>query len=141
MGTKDGPEPRWLKMNQIVAAHGMLIEEYGGDSGIRDRGLLESAINRPRDKYYYGEPSIFEMAAAYAYGLCNNHGFVDGNKRIGATAAAMFLALNGYGLQADQTELVVMMEGLASGETGEDVLAGWIEENVAAEPEQDVETG
>ena len=141
MGSKNGPEPRWLKMNQIIAAHGMLIEEYGGDPGIRDRGLLESAINRPRDKYHYAEASIFEMAAAYAYGLCNNHGFVDGNKRIGATAAAMFLALNGYRLRADQTELVVMMEGLASGEIGEDVLAGWIEESVTAEPQQDAEAG
>lgn len=123
-------EPRWLKIGQVIAVHSMLIEEHGGDTGIRDRGLIESTLSRSKNKFFYGSGSPFEIAVVYAYGLNENHGFVDGNKRIGATAMAMFLALNGYELRADQPELVIMMEGVAKGRVGEGALAEWIEDNV-----------
>lgn len=126
-------EPRWLTIRQVIAFHHMLIDEHGGQHGLRDRGLLESALDRPRNKYHYESPSLWELAAAYAYGLVKNHAFHDGNKRVAATAIAVFLALNGARFKVDESELVLMIEGLAKGRVEEETLAGWIKENAKTE--------
>lgn len=126
-------EPRWLTARQVIAFHHMLIGEHGGQHGLRDRGLLESALDRPRNKYHYEKASLWELAAAYAYGLVKNHAFHDGNKRVAATAIAVFLALNGARFKADESELVLTIEGLAGGRVEEDTLASWIKANAKTE--------
>lgn len=122
-------EPKWLTATQIKAFHHMLIAEHGGSRGLRDQGLLESALNRPRNKYHYEEPSLFDLAAAYTYGFANNHPFVDGNKRVAATAIAVFLDLQGFYFAADESEVVLMTEGIVTGRVSENELAAWIEKN------------
>ena len=90
-------EPLWLRKDAIVTSHHSSIAQFGGSQGIRDEGLLESALARPENKFAYETtPSLAELAAAYSFGLARNHPFVDGNKRIAFAAAAMFLAINGY---------------------------------------------
>lgn len=122
-------EPKWLTVGQVIGFHHMLIDEYRGQHGIRDRELLESALDRPRNKHHYEDASLWELAAAYAYGLVKNHAFHDGNKRVAATAIAVFLDLNGAYFRVDERELVLMIEGAAKGEVPEDRLANWIAEN------------
>ena len=89
--------PRWLVKQAVLAMHDALISDHGGTPGIRDDGLLESALVRPQNLYHY-EPSatLFQLAASYGFGLSSNHAFVDGNKRIALTATAVFLAINGW---------------------------------------------
>jgi death-on-curing protein len=107
-----------------------LLRDHGGATGIRDHGLLDSALARPQQIHSY-EPdsSVFELAAAYAGGLTGNHPFVDGNKRVALTAAAVFLEVNGWELTAPEPEAVVAFTDLAAGELTEDELAHWLEEN------------
>lgn len=110
----------------VVSVHQMLLAEHGGSQGVRDQGLLDSALSRPRQRFSYSdEHSIFDLAAAYAYGLAGNHPFVDGNKRVALTVAAVFLELNGYSLDATEAEAVVMFEQLASGSVSEEDLSIW----------------
>ena len=97
--------------------------------GIRDEGLLDSALARPRQLLAYGDPDIFELATAYAFGIVRNHPFVDGNKRTGFMAAYVFLRLHGYRLVAPEAEAVVAFQDLAAGEIDEAMLAKWIEAN------------
>lgn len=125
-------EPVWLNTEMIRAVHQEMIAEHGGMSGIRDEGLLESALARPQQLLAYGDPDVFELATAYASGIVRNHPFVDGNKRTGFMAAYIFLRLNGYRLVASEVEAVVVFQDLAAGEIDEAVLAKWIEAN--AEP-------
>ncbi len=113
----------------VVALHAKAIAEFGGSSGIRDEGLLESALARPRSPLVYGEPSLAALAAAYAFGLAKNHAFVDGNKRIAFAAIDVFLQLNSLELSASDIEATVVMQDLAAGTLGEDELAKWIEIN------------
>ena len=113
----------------VIAVHQMLLAEHGGAPGIRDERLLESALNRPRQHFEYADdPSIFDLAASYCYGLANNHPFVDGNKRIALTIAAIFLEINGYCLDAPEPDAVVMVEGLAAGRLTEEALSRWFSE-------------
>lgn len=123
-------EPVWALPAVAIAAQQSLLAEHGGLGGIRDHALLDSALARPRQLFAYGEElSIFELAASYAYGLAKNHPFVDGNKRIALTIAAVFLELNGYSLDAPEPETVVIFEQLAAGKTTEADLAKWFSES------------
>ena len=119
-------EPRWLGTTAIHTMHEELIAEHGGSSGVRDNGLLESALARPQNLIAYGNPSLAEMAASYAFGIARNHPFVDGNKRTALMAAYVFLGLNGQRLVAPEAEAVVMVQELAGGVCGEAEFAAWI---------------
>ncbi|MEW8693104.1 MAG: type II toxin-antitoxin system death-on-curing family toxin [Candidatus Thiodiazotropha endolucinida] len=122
-------EPVWVLHEIVIAVHQSLLAEHGGAPGIRDETLLESALNRPRQRFEYSdETSIFDLAASYCYGLANNHPFVDGNKRIALTIAAVFLELNGYSLTAPEPNAVVIIEELAAGNLSEDDLSTWFGE-------------
>ena len=126
-------EPVWILPEVVTAVHKMLLAEHGGSPGIRDKALLESALNRPRQRCEYANnPSLFELAASYCYGLANNHPFMDGNKRVAFTVAAVFLELNGYSLKAPEEEAVVVMEELASGNLTEEDLADWLQDSSIA---------
>jgi death-on-curing protein len=122
-------EPVWLRLEAILAAHDEQLAEHGGGAGIRDLGLLESALARPLNLHAYGEPSLATLAAAYAFGIAKNHPFVDGNKRTALVAAELFLGVNGYDLIADDVEVVKVFLALAAGEINEQELAAWIDRN------------
>lgn len=122
-------EPYWLTRSECLLLHDMMLEQYGGCSGIRDEGLLESALARPQQLYHYGKPSMPEMAAAYTAGIVKNHPFLDGNKRTGFMMGAGFLERNGYEFTASEAEVVIRTLALASGETSEADYATWLEEN------------
>jgi death-on-curing protein len=116
---------RWLAPDVVMAAHDRQLSEHGGGQGVRDAGLIESALARPVNLAAYGEPDAADLAAAYAFGLARNHGFVDGNKRTAWIAARLFLADNGYRLRFDRIEAVAMMLSLAAGEMTETAAADW----------------
>ena len=122
-------EPRWLDPRAVEDIHEQQIAEHGGLHGIRDRGLFESAMARPRHLFAYGSPSIAEMAAAYATGIAKNHAFVDGNKRTAFVAATLFLERNGYRFYASQADAITAMLALASSEMTEEQFARWLEAN------------
>ena len=118
----------WLTELQIKMLHAETIHQFGGLAGIRDAGLLQSALARPQHLRAYGEKAtLFDLAAAYGYGLARNHAFVDGNKRIALLAVRAFLFRNGYRFDPDEIETVTMMEGLAAGKVTEELLSEWIE--------------
>jgi len=117
---------RWLIEGVVIAMHGEQIAAHGGSLGIRDTGLLSSALARPQNQAVYGEPSVFDLAAAYAFGIIRNHPFVDGNKRTGFLAAYVFLDLNGWELMASEAEAVVAVLALAAKEMDEAGFAGWL---------------
>ena len=123
------PEPFWLDPQIIIAIHEMQIAEHGGLSGLRDRALLESGTARAQNLFAYGEPTLFEMAAAYAGGIVKNHPFADGNKRTGFMAAYTFLRRNGMHLRAPQEDAVKAVLALASNEMSELQFAQWLEAN------------
>ena len=123
-------EPRWLLEQTIVAVHSMVLEEHGGEPGIRDENMLASALNRPIDKYNYESGStIFELAAAYSFGLVKNHPFVDGNKRVAFLAGTLFLEINGITFRAEESDAAFVFERLAAGKVKEASLVKWLEEN------------
>ena len=122
----------WVAEAVAKAAHAEQLAEHGGGEGVRDEGLLDSAMARPRNAAAYGEPDAVELAAAYAFGIARNHPFVDGNKRTAAVVSETFLALNGYRLEASDAELVVAFLALAAGELSEDELADWLRERLRA---------
>lgn len=103
----------------IEALHAEQLQLHGGAPGLRDEGMLESALNRPLQKLQYAEPDIFELAAAYLFGIVKNHPFIDGNKRTGYLAADVFLALNGWSVEAEQEEIITFVLGVAAGEIDE----------------------
>lgn len=120
-------EPTWVLRDVVVAVQQMLLSEHGGLAGIRDEALLDSALSRPQNLFSYRDPvSIFDLAASYSYGLALNHPFIDGNKRVALTVAAIFLEINGYSLNA--TEAVIAFEHLASGKLTEKQLAFWFQD-------------
>jgi len=121
--------PVWVAREAVLAVHEQMLHEFGGDSGVRDPGLLESALARPGNKFAYETPTLFELAAAYAYGIVKNHPFVDGNKRTGFMAAVMFLERNGCRFSAGEADAVVQTLGLAAGEVGEADYAAWLAES------------
>jgi death on curing protein len=115
----------------LDAIHQAQLREHGGTAGVRDEGLLESALARPRHKFAYAKRAdVATLAAAYAFGLAKNHGFVDGNKRVAFVAAYVFLGLNGYDLDATEPEVVTTMEGVAASRVSEAVLATWFRERL-----------
>jgi len=119
-------EPYWVLPEIVTSVHKMLLSEHGGAPGIRDNALLDSALNRPRQLYSYdSNASIFDLAAAYCYGLSRNHSFIDGNKRIALTIAALFLEINGYSLNASEPEAVLIIQKLAAGHMPEKDLSDW----------------
>ena len=121
----------WIATEVALAAHAEQLTEHGGGDGIRDAGMLDSAMARPRNLADYGEPDVADLAAAYAYGIARNHPFVDGNKRTAAVISETFLMLNGQALQATDAELVVAFVALAAGELSEDELADWFRQHLA----------
>ena len=123
--------PIWVEEAVVIAIHRRQLSEHGGSDGIRDRGLLESALYRPKNQHAYGDPSIFDLAAAYGYGIAKNHPFVDGNKRTSYVVARTFLKLNGYDLQATTLEKYQVWVQLADSQIDEANLAKWIEEKSA----------
>jgi len=121
---------RWIDPAVIGAVHDRQIAEHGGSEGVRDAGGIESALARPVNLAHYGAPDAADLAAAYAFGLAKNHGFVDGNKRTAWIAARLFLADNGYRLNFDPLDAIRTMEGVAGGVVKEAGLAGWFRDRL-----------
>ena len=115
----------WVALDVAQAAHHEQLVEHGGGEGVRDAGLLESAMTRPQQLAHYGEPDVASLAAAYAFGIARNHPISDGNKRTAAVVSETFLVLNGAELEASDAELVVAFLALAAGELTEEELADW----------------
>lgn len=121
-------EPAWVRSQAVVAIHARQIAEHGGEPGIRDANLMESALARPRNLHAYGEgSSLASLAAAYAFGIAKNHPFNDGNKRTAMVVALTFLRINGLALEAGAEERYSRFEAIASGRIGERALAQWLE--------------
>jgi death-on-curing protein len=120
----------WLRLDAILAVHEVSLQRFGGIGGVRDTGLLASALARP-EMLAHSEPncSPFQLAAGYAYGIARNHPFLDGIKRTAFLAAYMFLLRNGWKLAAPQTSVVITMVGVAAGSITEEALAEWLEAN------------
>ena len=113
----------------VEALHAEQLRRHGGAHGLRDENALESALHRAENKAAYGEPDVFELAAAYAFGLARNHAFVDGNKRTAIVTAMLFLALNGYQMSADNGRIYVFTMTLAADEIEEDGAAAFFRDN------------
>ncbi len=122
-------EPRWVLRDAVLALHERLLAEFGGLSGLRDAGLFDSALARPKQLLAYGKPAIHDLAAAYAFGLVRNHPFLDGNKRIGFATAVLFLELNGWIFTATEVDAVVQTLALAAGALNEAGYAAWLKKN------------
>lgn len=122
----------WLDPAVVLAVHEEQLAEHGGAAGVRDAGLLESALARPANLAAYGEPDAVALAASYGYGLARNHPFMDGNKRTAFVAAELFLLLNGWALQASDADCVLTMLALASGELAEPAFADWLRRHAVA---------
>ena len=122
---------RWIDKRALLLLHDESLAEHGGAAGLRDEGLLESALARPQHRATYGNPDLAELAAAYGVGLGKNHPFIDGNKRVAFLAVGVFLALNGLRLVATQAEATLTMLGVASGELEEAAFAAWIRAHTA----------
>ena len=122
---------KWIDKRVLLLLHDESLAEHGGASGLRDEGLLDSALARPLNLVSYEKPDVAALAACYAVGLAKNHPFVDGNKRAGFLAMGLFLFLNGRRLTATQAEATVTMLAVASGEIDETALADWIRRNLA----------
>lgn len=122
-------ELRWLTLSMVEAFHRESIARFGGIDGVRDLGLLESALARPRNRFAYeSAATVSDLAADYCLGVVGNHPFLDGNKRTGILAGAVFLRLNGQVFQPEETAIVQMIIGLAAGEIEQEPLARWFED-------------
>jgi death-on-curing protein len=122
-------EPVWLDRGECLAIHEMMLAQHGGLAGVRDEGLLESALAKPRNLFAYRSPTLPEMAASYATGIILNHPFLDGNKRTGFLVAATFLEVNGFVFAATEESVVKTTVALASGELKEADYAAWLKSN------------
>jgi death-on-curing protein len=125
-------EPVWVLDETVLAIHNRQIAEHGGLAGVRDAGVLSSALNRPKNKFAYEDPTLFDMAAAYAFGLATNHPFADGNKRTAYVVSLTFLRLNGFRMTATQEDKYRTFLSLAAGSLTEAALAQWFERNSTA---------
>jgi len=123
-------EPQWIGLNVALAVHDRQLAEHGGGAGIRDIGLLESALARPVNRWAYGEADPAALAATYAHGIARDHPFVDGNKRTAWVLARLFLKLNGEELAFEPSDAIQVMIALAAGEASEDALAQWFRERI-----------
>jgi len=121
--------PNWLTYDQVIAIHSRQLRRFGGAAGLRDDGLLRSAIERPLNKWHYEQAKLPELAAAYAFGLAKNHAFVDGNKRIAFMSMMIFLRKNGVRFAPEQAHATKIILSLAAGEVSEESLARWIRDN------------
>jgi death on curing protein len=122
----------WIDQRVLEAVHDEQLAEHGGAAGVRDLGLFESALARPRQLAAYGDPEVADLAAAYGFGIARNHPFVDGNKRTAFVAIELFLSLNGWELQASDEDCVLTMLALADGSLTESSLANWIQSHITA---------
>ena len=122
----NAPVWRWVDKHALLLLHDESLATHGGASGVRDQGLLDSALARPLDMVAYGTPDVAELAAAYASGLVRNHAFIDGNKRAGFLAAGLFLYANGYRLACDQAAATAAVLALAASELDEASFAAWL---------------
>ena len=122
-------EPQWVLRETVLALHDRLLAEFGGLGGLRDGGLLDSALARPRQRFAYGKPRLADLAAAYASGLVRSHPFVDGNKRLGFTTAVAFLELNGPRFAASEADATIQTLALAARELDEAGYATWLKQN------------
>jgi death-on-curing protein len=121
--------PIGVRRDVVLAFHDLLLAEHGGKPGIRDVGLLDSALSRPENLFGYGEPGLFDLAASYAFRLVKNHPFIDGNKRMGFAVATLFLELNNLYFFAPEVEVVLNTLALAAGEMSEAAYAEWMKMN------------
>jgi death on curing protein len=126
-------EPLWLTRQMIVAIHDEQLVIHGGASGLRDAGMLESALDRPKNRWVYEQAELAELAAAYAFGIARNHPFVDGNKRTALLALYTFLGLNGIDFVVAEADAASIILSLAAGEVSEESLARWIRDNWPSE--------
>jgi death-on-curing protein len=125
-------EPVWIQLAAVFQFQAESIAEFGGSPGLRDRGAIESALDRPKNLFAYGDPDLFDLAAAYTSGLCQNHGFVDGNKRIAFVTGAVFLGINGYRIEAEQAEVIAAMLSLAEHAVDEAGYAHWLRDHAVS---------
>jgi death-on-curing protein len=124
-------EPLWIEERDVLAIHDRLLALHGGAGGLRDAGLLQSALARPRQHHAYGDsPDIVEMASLYTAGIVRNHPFVDGNKRTGFVIGVLFLELHGFEFNASEQDAAQVVIGLAAGTLDEGAYAAWLRENV-----------
>jgi death-on-curing protein len=124
-------EPIWLNREDCLAIHEMMLAQHGGLAGVRDEGLLESALSKPQNLFAYSSPTLTEMAASYAADIIINHPFLDGNKRTGFMLAATFLEINGSEFTATEESVVEMTLALASGKLKQAAYAEWLSKNSA----------
>jgi death-on-curing protein len=117
---------KWITRQVLLLLHEESLAEHGGSSGLRDEGLLDSALARPLNLALYEQPDLARLAASYGVGLAKNHAFVDGNKRVAFLAVGLFLVINGYRLVASQAEATLTMLDVAAGEIDEVTFAQWI---------------
>lgn len=133
MSDPGGRDWRWVGFEVVRAIHERQLAEHGGPDGVRDIGAVESALARPINLASYGTPDVADLAAAHAFGLARNHGFVDGNKRTAWVVSRLFLADNGYRLDFDAVDAVRVMERVAAGSMDETQLAAWFRARVSPE--------
>jgi death-on-curing protein len=122
-------QPKWIAKAVVLALHKEQLAEHGGSDGLRDEGLLDSALARPQNLFAYSEPDLFDLAASYAFGIARNHAFIDGNKRTALTAAATFLYIHGLDIVAPKETLYTTFLSLADGSLSEGALAAWLREH------------
>ena len=118
--------PRWIDLSVVLAIHEQQISEHGGLLGIRDFGMIESALGRPQNLLLYNDPDIYDLAAAYGFGLARDHGFIDGNKRTAYIVTRLFLVLNDQDIRASAVEKVITFEKVGKGEMDQAELASWL---------------
>jgi death-on-curing protein len=118
--------PAWIPRSAVLAIHGLLVAEHGGPAGIRDEGLLDSALASPQQHHAYGETDLFVLAAALAHAITRNHPFEDGSKRMSLALAGIFLELNGWRLEAPEAEAAAMTLALATRDIERDAFAAWL---------------
>jgi|SRR5437016_503994 len=122
-------EPLWVLREVVLDLHEQSLAQFGGSAGIRDEGLLDSALARPQNLLAYGKPTLFDLAASYGFGLVKNHPFIDGNKRTGFIVAVLFLELNGFRFHATEADATVRTLALAAGALTEGDYSAWLKAN------------
>ncbi len=127
-------EPIWLLRQVVLACHTEAMQDHGGSDGMRDEGLLDSALARPRHLFRYESADLCRLAASYAHGIAKNHPFVDGNKRAAFLAAAVFLVVNGVEFEVLPAHAAVFVQALAAGEIGEAEFAAWLRDTTKRKP-------
>jgi death-on-curing protein len=129
----EASEPLWITYEQAIAIHSRQLRRFGGAPGLRDKSMLRSALERPVNKWSYGQADLAELAAAYAFGLAKNHAFIDGNKRIAFMSMMVFLLKNGVAFSPDPAESTTIILALAAGEVSEESLTRWLRDNWPSE--------